>query len=263
MDWVFFMTTDVQMGSFPQTKLIEGSPTPLYYQLYSVIKQNILNGTLEDGAQLPTELGLSERFSISRITAKRALDELAAEGLVARRRAKGTHVTHHYEPKPVKAPLVGMLQELEFLGKHSDAKVIEVVQARPPANISNEFGLAEGETLLKITRVRSRGNEPFGYYTSWSKGLSQHTDKSQLETTTRLEIFRMNGINISHVKQILSAKSATLEVAKELGVEPGFALLSLTRRSFDKEENLVDFLHVRYHPDRFQYHMDLTPDTIK
>ncbi len=257
------MVTDVQLGSLPKTKLIEDSPTPLYYQLYSHIKHNILNGTLEDGAQLPTELGLSQSFNISRITAKRALDELAAEGLVARRRAKGTHVTHHYEPKPVKAPLVGMLQELEFLGQHSDPKVLEVIEARPPANIANEFALADGETLTKITRVRSRGNEPFGYYTSWSKGLTHHTEKSILESKTRLEIFRMNGIEIAHVKQILSAKSATIEVARELGVEPGFALLSLIRRSFDKDENLVDFLHVRYHPDRFQYQMDLTPETIK
>lgn len=254
------MTFEDQFSGLQHNPLKENSPTPLYYQLYSLLKQNILNGSLEDGTQLPTELGLSEKFDISRITAKRALDELAAEGLVARRRAKGTHVTHKYEPKPVKAPLVGMLQELEFMGKHSDAKVLEVILARPPTVIAQEFGLAEGETALKMTRVRSRDNEPFGYYTSWSVGLNQGTDKATLESLTRLEVFRKNGIEIKHVKQILSAKAATPEVAAELGVEAGFPLLSLTRRSFDENEKLVDYLHVRYHPGRFQYHMDLTPE---
>ena len=63
------------------------------------------------------------------------------------------------------------------------------------------------------------------------------------------------------MKQILSASAATPEVAKELGVEPGFPLLSLTRRSYDENENLVDYLSALYHPDRFQYRMDLTPES--
>ena len=112
-----------------------------------------------------------------------------------------------------------------------------------------------------MTRVRSRLHEAFGYYTSWSKGLSKFNEKASLESTTRLEIFRKNGIEIKHVKQILSATAATPEVAKELDVEPGFPLLSLTRRSYDENENLVDYLHAQYHPERFQYRMDLTPDS--
>jgi GntR family transcriptional regulator len=257
------MTVDAQLGGLKITRLNENSPTPLYFQLYSLIKQNILNGNLEDGTQLPTEATLSKAFDISRITAKRALDELAAENLVERRRAKGTHVTHKYELKPVKAPLVGMLQELEFLGQHSEAKVLEVLDTKPPAMIAKEFDLLEDQTLLKVTRVRSRGNEPFGYYTSWSKGLVKHNSKADFERITRLEVFRLNNIDIKHVKQTLTAKAASPEVAAELGVEVGFPLLSLVRRSFDQQENLVDYLHVRYHPERFQYQMDLTPEGIK
>jgi GntR family transcriptional regulator len=63
----------------------ENSPIPLYFQLYSLLKHNILNGSLEFGYKLPTELALSKEFSISRITAKRALDELASESLVERK----------------------------------------------------------------------------------------------------------------------------------------------------------------------------------
>jgi GntR family transcriptional regulator len=51
---------------------------------------------------------------------------------------------------------------------------------------------------------------------------------------------------------------ASVEVAAELQVEPGFSLLKLVRQSFDEQEQLVDFLIALYHPDRFQYHMDLT-----
>ena len=57
-----------------------------------------------------------------------------------------------------------------------------------------------------------------------------------------------------------SATGAPEDVARELEVEPGAPLLSLLRRSYDNRgegERLVDRLEVLYHPDRFQYRMDL------
>ena len=76
-------------------------PTPLYFQLYRLLKNGILDGTFINGSQLPTEGQLSEEFGVSRITSKRAMDELAREGLVERQRGRGTHVTH----EPTAAPM--------------------------------------------------------------------------------------------------------------------------------------------------------------
>ena len=75
--------------------LSQTDPTPLYFRLYSRLKQNILDGTLKHGSQLPTEKELSQVHNISRVTAIRELNELAADGLVSRQRAKGTHDTHN------------------------------------------------------------------------------------------------------------------------------------------------------------------------
>ena len=100
--------------------LSKASPEPLYYQLYSLLKGMILDGTLGKGERMPTEEQLAETFKVSRITAKRAMDELAAESLVERRRGKGTHIIYEYSPKPVKAPLVGMLQEIESMARNTE-----------------------------------------------------------------------------------------------------------------------------------------------
>ena len=91
------------------------APTPLYFQLYTLLKESVLNGTFGNGMQMPTEQQLAEAFGVSRITAKRAMDELAVEDLVQRRRGKGTHVTYDYTPTPVSAPLLGLLLEIERL----------------------------------------------------------------------------------------------------------------------------------------------------
>ena len=84
------LVTDI-FGSNGRSLLKHESHTPLYHQIYTLLKAAILDGTLENGAQVPTELQLASAFDVSRITVKRAMDELANDKLVERRRAKGTH----------------------------------------------------------------------------------------------------------------------------------------------------------------------------
>ena len=245
--------------------LSEESHAPLYYQLYSILKNAILNGTLEFGDQMPTELQLADSFGVSRITAKRAMDELAAESLVERRRGKGTHVIYEYQQQPVRAPLVGMLQEIESMARHSEVEVRTCELLQPPAEIRDELGLEAGETALLLERTRSRDGAPFGYYVSWTAGLKRKVTAKQFEKTPRLEVFRKQGLEITHVTQTLSAEAATRDSARELTTSVGAPLLSLTRRSYTKvngKEQLVDFMHVLYHPDRFKYQMDLKADEI-
>ena len=235
-------------------------PTPLYHQLYTLLHNNILNGTIPNGSQMPTEQQLAEAFNISRITAKRALDELSAENLVKRHRGKGTYVTYEYSPQPVRAPLIGMLQEIESMARRTDAKVIVLDQLNPPAEIREEFNMPAGETALRVIRVRSRDGEPFGYYSSWTRGITKKIGRKTMESKPRLEIFRDHGLEITHVTQTLTAMAATDDVAAALDTKPGAPLLCLIRRSFDPDEQLVDYLHVLYNPDRFQYQMDLKPE---
>lgn len=244
--------------------LAKDSPTPLYFQLYRLLRTCILDGTFETGMQLPTEQQLSDEFGISRITAKRSLDELAKEGLVERRRGRGTHIAYRYKPKPVRAPLVGMLQDLETMGRNSRAVILDCAMLQVPQQIRDEFGLDAGATALYLERVREREGLRFGYYVSWTVGVKKPRNPKIFERTPRLSWFRKHGLEITHVKQTLSAVAAAPAAAEALGVEVGVPLLSLTRRSFNKvggEERLMDYLQALYHPERFQYSMDLTLDS--
>ena len=62
-----------------------GQPrTPLYHQIFLILRQQILDGVHAVGERLPTEQEITKRYGVSRITAKRALDELASAGYVER-----------------------------------------------------------------------------------------------------------------------------------------------------------------------------------
>src|SRR5690606_7863405 len=85
----------------------ERLPTPLYHQIFLILRSQILDGRLQPGGLVPGEEELGRQFSVSRITARRALAELAAEGLVTRGRGRGTHVTPRSEPPPVRGGVEG------------------------------------------------------------------------------------------------------------------------------------------------------------
>jgi len=234
---------------------------PLYHQLYSVLRRAILNGTIPFDAQMPTEQQLAATFDVSRITAKRAMDELASESLIARFRGKGSHVTHRYKPKPVRAPLVGMLENLAEMGKHSIVRVVSVEQVVPSADIRERLGLGEGDTVHKLVRVRSNEEgEPFAYYVSHTVGIRKGFTKRILEKTPRLDVIRDNGIRLTKIEQVLSAESAAGHIAEALQVEAGAALLSIRRQSHDEKGVVVDVLDCLYNPNRFQYAMVLSVD---
>lgn len=247
----------VLLNSNAQKLLRSDLPTPLYHQMFSLLRDRILSGEIARGTRIPTEFDLAEGFGVSRITAKRALDELAAEGLVERRRGKGTHVIHRSRPKPMSSPLTGLMESLEVLAKHTVVKLLQFRRAIPPEPIRQLFDTPPDEALVQAIRLRLRGNMPFGYYISWT--LTDHEEFSEagLSTNSRLKLFEAAGIQFKQVEQVLSAVNADAISAMHLDVEPGSALLSLERRSYDEEGQMVDLLNVQYRPDRFSYRMKL------
>ncbi|CAA0081898.1 HTH-type transcriptional repressor YvoA [Zhongshania aliphaticivorans] len=237
------------------------TPTPLYHQTYMLLKNKILDGSIAFGAKMPTEQHLAEVFGISRITAKRAMDELAGEGLVDRRRGKGTHVTYHYKPEALNAPLMGMLEKLANLGRHTRVKVLDLSEVTPPALIAKQLGLGAGQKAFRLLRVRSSDEgEPFAYYESWTAGIKHGFTRENLESAVRLDVIRDNGIKLTKVEQDLSAIAVSTDVARELEMEVGEPALTLLRQSYSEDGSLVDILSCQYNPRRFIYRMSLGID---
>jgi len=240
--------------------LTADSPTPLYHRLYLLLRSYILDGTLTEGMQLPTEQDLAREFDVSRITTKRALDELANDKLVARLRGKGTYVTHRLKPEPLHAPMVGLLQEIESLGSETRATVLDAGVLQPPQEVRLKLGLQAGQTALYLARVRHQNGARFGFYRSWTRGMQLPDDLSLFEGTPRMTYFRNQGLRCRYMRQVISAEAASESSSEALGVAIGSPLLCLTRCIYPDRGNdsdAVDYLKVLYHPGRFEYHINL------
>jgi GntR family transcriptional regulator len=253
-------TGEVLFSQSQRNLISEDLPSPLYHQLYSLIKGYITDGTFHQGEKLPSEKELAEAFNVSRITVKRAVNELAAEDLVERARGKGTHITYKYTPKPVQAPLLGVLEEIDSIAQNSVAEVLDCRVVIPPQNIRTEFCLANNDSLFHLVRKRERAGAFFGYFDSWSAGVDSPENS---DIFINHQYFRESGMIVSHINQTISAVPATAAIASHLQVPVGFPLLSLVRRSYyqdDDREMLVDYLVALYNTELFQYQMDLKLD---
>ena len=95
---------------------------------------------------------------------------------------------------------------------------------------------------------------------SHTAGITKGFTKRKLESTPRLDILRENGIDLARIEQVLSAENASQQIAEDLDVEPGAALLSIRRQSYNGDGNVVDVIDGLYAPNRFQYAMVLSLD---
>ena len=233
------------------------APTPLYFQLFTLLKNRILNGSIPHGEQMPTEEELATGFSVSRITAKRALDDLAADELVERRRGKGTFVTYTAS-EAVHAPLMGELEKLASVAKHTHIKVLDVGKQLPPGDVAAEMALDRGELAWRATRIRCTEDDvPYGHLISWTTGITKGYTKRDLERRVRLDILRENGIKIARIEQIISAVPARDFFAQALNMDIGEPTLLMVRRIFDDQNRLVDILYCHHNPRRFHFRLEL------
>ncbi len=234
-------------------------PIPLYHQLYQLLKRQILSGALQFGVKLPTENQLAEAFSVSRVTAKRVMDLLVADGFIKRQRGRGSHVVYQTSVSDLDAPLVGMLARLADMSRSTRVRVLHIERCAAPPGVAEAMRMPVDEPVHYVTRVRFAEDETaFAYYESWTRGIVKGFEAAEIESRQRFAIMAENGHRITRVEQYLSAAAATPLVADELQLVPGDPVLTLVRHSFDENGDIVDRLHCQYHPERFHYRMNLS-----
>jgi GntR family transcriptional regulator len=237
-------------------------PAPLYHQLYLVVKRKIEGGDLRQGALLPAEKDIAAFFSVSRITVKRALDDLEAEGYVSRHRGRGTHVTYKYEPKVLRAPLNNMLESLAVMGRETQVRLIEFSKVTAPPQVADALRIAPDLLVERATRVRLSEGLPFAHYLSWTIPIGPGMDQEALKTASRLDIFRRLGIHLREIDQVITAVAADTVLAQRLIVRVGDPLLQVIRIASDQRNRPIDYLISCYRPDRFQYHMKMSASDV-
>lgn len=237
-------------------------PTPLYHQIYVILRDQILNGTYRVGGRIPSEHDLAETYGVSRITARRAVDELAAEGVVLRYRGRGTLVAE--APKattPIQGNLHGLLENLIAMGLQTKVTLLAFGYEVPPEDVRRALDVAAGEEVQKAIRVRHLENAPLSYLTTYVPAqIGRSFDRDDLVSLPLLTLLERGGVEVTSAEQTITATLADATVAPALEVDIGSPLLGLTRVVRGQGNAPVEYINALYRPDQYQYHITLSRD---
>ena len=129
--------------------------SPLYHQIYLILRDKILSAEYPNGTVLAGEFELANQYRVSRITVKRALDELAADGLVTRERGRGTTVTHEGRRPTISAPVEGQLEDLLSMGYETQVRLVDFAYVPAPPDAAAALQCETGAEVQRAVRTWS------------------------------------------------------------------------------------------------------------
>ena len=238
---------------------MSASPLPLYHKVYLLLKQRLAAGDFSGGAPMPGENALAMEYGVSRLTIRRSLEALEAEGLVKRRQGRGTFAAPAPPPSGGhESDIDSLMAHLAYMGMQTKVRLIDLqVEAAQPA-VALRLELEPGSPVHRSVRVRSHDGLPFSHLTTYvPDDIGRRIRREDLGSRPILGIFRDLGVQVAHAEQAISAVLAEPQEAALLEVPVGSALLSLRRLVRDASGRPVELLHALYRPDRYEYRMDM------
>jgi len=234
--------------------------SPLYQQIKGLLTRSLTLGEWKAAEALPSEPELAQRFKVSQGTVRKALDALAADGLLVRRQGKGTFVATHAEQQvqyrflrlmPDQGPRAAMQR-----------RFLDFSRLRAPAEIAQALGLGGGDSVLQLRRLLLADDVPVVLDQIWLparlfKGLT--AERLSAYRGPMYSLFEEEfGVQMIRAEEKIRAVAAADDEAELLGAVPGSPLLLVERRSMTYADRPVELRRGLYRTQSHYYRNELS-----
>lgn len=242
---------DGLIGGLPEG----GKARRVYLQLHD----EITRGVYSVGSVLPGEQKLAVQLGVSRVTVRRAMDALEADGLVERRAGAGTTVRAGSLTPGVAADFSTLMPQVVAMGQTTTARLLSFSYGPPPAAVAQAMQIAPDMHVQTAVRLRLVEGRAFSHLTTYvPEAIAQNYTEAELATTPLFRLLERSGVEVETADQSVSATLASPDVAQVLGLSVGAPLLSLNRVVRDAAGKGVEYLAALYRPDMFKLEMSLS-----
>lgn len=239
------------------------SSTPLYKQLYSILRRLIVEGEYPPGALLPTEDELAATNAISRVTVRSALKLLAAEELVVRRPGKGTFVS---PGETLEESIQGLRGFAELLMTHPDQRMEVMSMEAVPASteVSEQLSVPLGEKVLRIRRRHQVNGSSVAlamlYLPHWFGESLTPTDISNTPVYTLIASHTKE--RIARATQRINAVAADADIAAMLSIKEGSPLLLVRRTTYSEYGLPLEYIKLHHLGNRHELVLELKRERL-
>ncbi|KYH45873.1 GntR family transcriptional regulator [Branchiibius sp. NY16-3462-2] len=236
------------------TRQITDGPEPKYAQLREALTV-MATRELQPDAALPSERELMRRYAVSRATVRRAIESLAADGLLHRIHGKGTFVARPRLQSDLH--LASFSQDMTRRGLTPSTAILTLELDTPPAEVAEILQLPRHGRAWRLERIRFADDVPIALEDGWYPAhLLPDLDQRDLTGSLYEVLTTEYELVIDHAEQTLWGEPADAPTARRLKTPSNAALLVFQRTSFSAGIP-VEYVVSRYRGDRYSIHMSL------
>ncbi len=229
------------------------SIVPLYKQLKDMLLSDIVQGRLKANQKIPTELELSEKFQISRMTVRKALAELVDEGVLAKKQGKGTFVQEEKLTEDLSSPN-SFTNLCKRNGKEPGGRTLKFTLQEARERDIRILELKEGEQVIRVERVRTADNVPVMLENLYFPGHLKNILTENLNDVSLYQILKEKyGLHSGNSVMEISVCEATAEEAGILEIKTGKPCLLMEEIVYDQYNNPLHRTKSVLRGDKFKY----------
>lgn len=227
-------------------RLDKQSPVPLYQQLVQALAAQIDSRELAPGERIPSEREIAEQMRVSRTTARLAVEELVASGLVYREQGRGTYVA---EPKM--RGLLGFAsfsEDMQARGRVPRSTIVKQEVIPATERMAEVLRIQPGDAALHLLRLRLADDEPVALQAAHLP-LAMFPGLEALDLTDQslFNILREHyGVYPSWTEAEMEARKATAEQARLLRLPPGDPVLVVRGLTYSDSFEVVESVETAY-----------------
>lgn len=229
---------------------------PYYIQVAATIRKRIMADEYGDGEILPSSEQFEKEFNVSSITVRKALEILARQGFILRRRGIGTTVS---KPKSevVTFALGGTFRRFidSFERELSGSEILDLSTMRCPAHVRQILDLKEKQRVLCVKKIRRHSGVPIGYYLHYADArLCKGITRKKAETYKFQELFEQtSGLKLTRMEETIKASSTDIDLSKVLDTGFGSPVFFIENIFFDSKSRPSTLTHIYYRGDMCSY----------
>ncbi len=229
---------------------------PLYLQVKRLIEDAIHNERIGNGDALPSERDIAERLALSRVTVRKAIKQLAEDGVLVQRRGSGTYVASRpHRVEQSLSQLTSFTEDMARRGMDVRATWLDAGIYPPSPQETIALGLSGNERVARILRLRLTGNTPLAIERA---SLSERLlPDPQSIGTSLYEYLDKHGNRPVRAIQRIRAISTSEADAALLQVSPGAPSLDIERTSYAASGHVVEFTRSTYRGDTYDFIAEL------
>lgn len=244
---------------FDNQRIDFDSPIAYYVQLKEILVAMIESGEWKVGDKLPSDSELCNAFGISRTVVRQSLQEMEYEGLIYRRKGKGSFVAKPKIIEGLAQKLTGFHQDMTARGKKPITKVLAFEKIPAGSKVAKYLGLSPDDLVYKVTRLRFIDSEPIVLVTTYlPTRICPNLEESDLTNKSLYAYLEDKcGIVLSRGQRTIEAVAANKEEANLLGVEMGSPLILLNSISYMEDWIPVEYYHALHRGDRSRFEVEV------